>query len=215
LWSVDKFVPGAAQIQSSVFRSEKSALKITLKHGDQIDKEKGTVLERAELMESRNLWATEDSAYSYSFSLFLPPDFPIVSTRLVIAQWKQYCESGQCNPASPVIAIRFQTGALTVTVQSDTSQEVLFRTTEEIRNKWLDFKFRIRFSRIQNGRIKASLNERSIVDYSGATAYSEKDGYPVPSCFYFKMGLYRDEMAEPMVIYVDDYKKQQLSQNDL
>jgi hypothetical protein len=51
------------------------------------------------------------------------------------------------------------------------------------------------------------------VDYKGATAYPEKaaTGYPDPSLFYFKMGLYRDLMAEPMTIYIDEYRKVQLT----
>jgi hypothetical protein len=214
-WSTEKFVPGALQIQSTVFRSGKSAIKITLRHGDQIDKEKGTILERAELLESEHLWAIEDSAYAYSFSLFLPSDFPIVPTRLVIAQWKQDCASGACDPASPVIAIRYQSGELSINVQPDTLKQVLFRTKEDIRNRWLDFRFHIRFSRLQSGCIKAWINDRKITDYAGPTAYPERYGYPMPGRFYFKTGLYRDKMIEPMVIYIDDYMKQLLARNDL
>jgi hypothetical protein len=208
IWSSEKLIPGALEIQSVVVRSDKGAARLALKQGDQICKEKGIILERAELLESKRLWTLEDSAYSYAFSLFLPSDFPVVPTRLVIAQWKQDCEAGDCDPASPVVAFRFQSGALTVNVQFDTSQKVLFRTTEDVRNKWLYFAFCIRFSRTGRGRIKASLNHDPIIDYAGRTAYSENNGYPMPSHFYFKMGLYRDTMAEPMVIYIDDYRKQ-------
>jgi hypothetical protein len=52
-----------------------------------------------------------------------------------------------------------------------------------------------------------------VADYKGATAYPETPatGYASPSLFYFKMGLYRDLMAEPMTIYIDEYKKKQLN----
>ena len=51
-----------------------------------------------------------------------------------------------------------------------------------------------------------------MVDYKGVTAYPENvsTGYASPSLFYFKMGLYRDVMAEPMTIYIDEYSKRQL-----
>jgi hypothetical protein len=43
-----------------------------------------------------------------------------------------------------------------------------------------------------------------VVDFRGPTAYPENSttGYRSPSLFYFKMGLYRDLMAEPMTIYI-------------
>jgi hypothetical protein len=74
-----------------VVTAGKGAVKIILRPGDQIAQEKGSELERAVLEESRRLWSVEDSAYAYSFSVFVPPEFPIGSTRLVIAQWKQFC----------------------------------------------------------------------------------------------------------------------------
>ncbi|HEX9934874.1 MAG TPA: polysaccharide lyase, partial [bacterium] len=182
-WSAEKFLPGAVENQSLVVRSGNGAVKITLKHGDQIEKEKGSLLERAELLESEKLWAVEGSAYSYAFSLFMPPDFPILPTRLVIAQWKQDCETGKCDPASPVAAVRFQSGELSVNVQSGPLKEVLFRTREDVRNKWLDFQFHIKFSRGPGGRIQAWMNNRQIIDYAGKTAYSEKYGYAIPGRF--------------------------------
>lgn len=87
----------------------------------------------------------------------------------------------------------------------------LFRTKDEIRGQWLDFIFLIRFSRGEGGRIRASLDGRQIADYTGVTAYSETFGYPPSGRFFFKMGLYRDRMAEPMKIYVDEYRKKELA----
>ena len=50
-----------------------------------------------------------------------------------------------------------------------------------------------------------------MAEYRGVTAYpeSEATGYTNPSLFYFKMGLYRDVMPEPMVSYLDEYYKRQ------
>jgi hypothetical protein len=210
IWSNKKFLPGAFEIQSTHVRSGFSAAKITLNPGDQIDDEKGTILERAELMEARSFMSAEDLNYSYSFSLFLPQDFPIVPTRLVIAQWKQDCKSENCHPENPVIALHYESGELKVTLQVGPKKITLYSQTEGIVNNWLDFRFEILFSRDQHGRIKAWLNDQQIVDYKGVTAYSKSYGYPTAGRFYFKMGLYRDKMEQPMTIYLDEYKKQQL-----
>jgi hypothetical protein len=210
IWSDWRFLPGALEIQSEVVKHGKSACKITLRPGDQMDDEKGTILERAELAEFRDLVSHEDIYYSYSFSIFLPRDFPIVSSRLVIAQWKQYSESENFSVNNPVIALRYKSGKLRITCQVEEDKIDLYKQKVDIRNKWLDFKFHIRFSTKENGRIKAWMNEEKIVDYAGPTAYSEKYGYTTPNYFYFKIGLYRDRIPEPMTIYIDEYRKQRL-----
>ena len=210
IWSKEKFIPGALEIQSVHVRSGEKAAKLTLHHGDQIDKEIGTNLERAELREPKSLMAKEDDNYSYSFSLFLPADFPIVPTRLVIAQWKQNCQSGNCDPNNPVIALRYESGVFRITLQVGPEKTTLYSQTESILNKWMDFRFNIRFSRMQDGQIKAWINNNEVIDYKGVTAYSDAFGYPDPGNFYFKLGLYRDQMVQPMTIYIDDYKKQQI-----
>ena len=210
-WETSKFLPGAVQIQSSVVRAGRRAARITLRPGDQIPQERGSELERAELQESRRLWSTEESAYAYSFSIFIPQGFPISSTRLVIAQWKHRCPIDECTPGHPTIAIRYEAGELFVTKQVAAEREDLYRTADDIRNRWLDFRFQIRFSRTQNGRIKAWLGNRMIIDHAGVTAYPETGGYAGRGTFYFKVGLYRDRMAKPMNIYLDEYRKQQLT----
>jgi hypothetical protein len=212
VWSTKKFLPGAVEIQSTYVRSGKFAAKITLHQGDQIDDEKGTILERAELMESEDLCSFEGSDYSYSFSIFLPQDFPVVPIRLVLAQWKQSCQSGKCNPGNPVIALRYESGEFQITLQTGPEKTTLFTQKEDIRNKWMDFRFQIRFRRTADGYLKAWLNDQEIVDFKGITSYSQTYGYPDPGRFYFKIGLYRDQMVQPMTIYVDEYKKHQISE---
>ena len=206
-WRSDKLVPGSFEFQSKVFKSERTALRIILNPGDQIDDEKGTILERSEIMENRIHFISENTVYEYEFSLFLPEDFPIVPTRLVLAQWKQECISDTCNPDNPIIALRYSSGELNITLQTTPEKTILFSYIGDIRNQWLGFKFKIRFSRQQNGFIQASLNNSQIIDYSGITAYTENYGYPFPGHFYFKTGLYRDKMDQSMTIYIDDFKK--------
>jgi len=209
-WETRRFLPGAVRIQSSVARAGKGAARIILRPGDQIPQERGSELERAELQESTRLWSVEDSAYVYSFSVFVPQDFPIVSTRLVIAQWKQYCPVDACTPDNPTLAIRYQAGELSITKQVTAEKDVLYRTRDDIRNRWLDFRFEIRFSRSQSGRIKAWLGDTLVIDYKGVTAYPASGGYVEDGLFYFKMGLYRDRSSEPMTIYFDEYRKHRL-----
>jgi len=212
IWSKEKFVPGALEIQSDHVRSGERAAKLTLRPGDQIGEEIGTELERAELREPKKFMAIEEKIYSYSFSLFLPSDFPVVPTRLVIAQWKQNCESGNCDPNNPVIALRYQSGEFRITMQVGPEKTTLYTQSESILNNWQDFKFNIRFSRKENGRVKVWMNNKIIVDYEGITAYPQEYGYPYPGNFYFKLGLYRDQMDQPMTIYIDDYLKKEISE---
>jgi len=141
-----------------------------------------------------------------------------VPTRLVIAQWKQNCpDGGNCSDDSPVVAIRYVSGVLKITHQTGPHQTTLFESKEELRGKWTDFKFQMRFTTNSTGRIKAWLNDQAVVDYMGVNAYpeDEKTSYPNPSRFYFKMGLYRDLMAEPMTIYIDEYRKKELPEGGL
>jgi hypothetical protein len=207
IWSDDKFLPGALSFVTENKRSGNKAVMLTLNPGDQIEEEIGTILERAELKEAKSLFSVEDNSYEYAFSLFIPADFPIVPTRLVIAQWKQNCKSGNCDPDNPVLAIRYVMGELFVTLQTEPEKKVLFSRIENIKGQWLDLKFRTRFSRTENGVIKAWINDEQVIDYKGITAYKEKYGYPYPGVYYFKMGLYRDHVEVPMTIYIDSYSK--------
>ena len=214
IWSTDRMVADALTMQSAIVRKGHSAAKITLKTGDVFEAGigKNRDSERDELREADKLVSVEGKTYEYRFSLFLPDSFLIVPTRLVIAQWKQYCGEGICSDDSPVMAIRYVSGRLYITIQTDSATKTVYETTDEIRNKWLDFRFRARFSRLNNGQADAWLNEKQIIHFNGITCYSSKKGYKDKSYFYFKMGLYRDIMPEPMIIYIDEYSKKELAE---
>jgi hypothetical protein len=216
IWDTDRFVPGAVEMQTNIVRAGHGAAKITVRPQDKfeagINGNKDS--ERDELLETKKLTAKENVAYEQSFSMYIPTNFPIVPTRLVIAQWKQYCggDDKPCSDDSPVVAVRYVSGVLKITRQTGPHQATLFETKDELRGRWLDFKFQMRFSTNTNGRIKAWLNDQPVVDYTGVSSYPENatTGYPIPGRFYFKMGLYRDLMAGPMTIYIDEYRKKQL-----
>jgi hypothetical protein len=220
LWDTSRFAPGAVQMQSEVVRAGRGAAKITVRSRDMFEAGEGgdADSERDELMEARSLVSKENLVFEYSFSLFFPKDFPIVPTRLVIAQWKQYCpgveaSGGPCTNDSPVLALRYIGGELRITQDIDRKLVMLFREKGEFRGRWLDFRVKARFTPSGKGRVKAWLNGKQLVDFTGVTADQENaaTGYPNPSYFYFKMGLYRNVMAEPMTVYIDEYRKRQLA----
>lgn len=210
IWSPKKLVAGALEFQSEIVRSGKSAAKITIHEGNNFEfggKNKSKPTERDELFEDTSLWSLEGKAYRYQFSMFLPPDFPIVPTRLVLAQWKQKEENEGVRVNNPVIALRYSSGVLSVTLQTSEERQILYRTHKDIRGKWLDFEFDTNFDRRGKGFVEGTLNGKKKIKYTGRTAYSEAEGYPFPGRFYFKMGLYRDKMKEPMSVYLGGYSK--------
>ena len=225
LWETSRFAPGAVEMQSDVVRAGHGAVKITVRPRDMFEVGQGSSAdsERDELLEARRFISQENTGYEFSFSMFFPKDFPIVPTRLVIAQWKQYChgllehDNAPCSDDSPVLALRYISGELRITQDINKKTVMLYREKGEFRGKWLDFRVQARFTPSANGRVKVWLDGKQLVDYTGATADEENaaTGYANPSVFYFKMGLYRDLMPEPMTVYIDEYRKRQLREGEL
>jgi hypothetical protein len=213
IWSTDRMEPTSFQIQSAIVRKGKHAAMITLKTGDvsEVATAKSLATERDELCEKESLYAVEGPLYEYKFSMFIPGNFPIVNTRLVIAQWKQVCPGGICDDDSPVIAIRYVAGKLFITHNTDTDRIILYQLNDEVRNRWMDFRFRIRFSKQNNGELVAYLHDKEIINYKGVLSYSVARGYNTKNWYYFKMGLYRDVMKEPMTIFIDEYSKREIA----
>ena len=205
--------PGALAIQSAIVRSGHRAAEITLHPGARFEagRNGNADSERAELLEARRLVSKEGVAYEFSWSMFVPRDFPIVPVRLVVAQWKQYCGSdlAPCSDDSPVLAVRYINGNLLITQDLDHRYIVRYQEKRDLRGHWLDLRFRVRFTPRSTGFVQAWLNGTKVVDYTGATADPETaaTGYAAPSHFYFKMGLYRNVMRQPMTIYLDEYRK--------
>jgi hypothetical protein len=215
-WARDRFAPGTVTLQGEIVHGGHGAVRIVLHGGDVFEagKHGNADSERDELREADRLVSKEGLAYEQAFSLFFPADFPIVPTRLVVAQWKQYCGGdGPCSDDSPVLAVRYIGGELLVTQDLAGKQTVLYHRKAEYRNRWLNFRFRVRFSQGQTGRIEGWLNGEKLVEFSGVTANAEAaaTGYKSPGHFYFKMGLYRNVMAQPMTLYIDDYSKRLLA----
>lgn len=129
IWETSRFAPGAVAIQSSIVRAGHSALRITLNPHDVFEagRNGNENSERDEILENRRFVSHEDISYEFSWSMYLPPDFPIVPVRLVVAQWKQYCgtDLAPCSDDSPVLAVRYIGGVLRITQGIDRKYVVL------------------------------------------------------------------------------------------
>ena len=64
-----------------------------------------------------------------------------------------------------ILAIRYQSGKLFITLTTDSGRRRLYELNDEIRNRWLDFKFQVRFSNQSDGEIEAFLNDKNIITY--------------------------------------------------
>jgi hypothetical protein len=215
-WETTRLAPGALTLQSAITRAGHGAVQITVHANDKFEAglQGDSDSERAELTEARQLTGREGVAYEQSFSLFFPEDFPIVPVRLVVAQWKQACfqSSAPCSDDSPVLAVRYIGGVLSITQDLDHHYIVLYQEKRDLRGRWFDLRFQVRFAPQPTGRVKAWLDGKQVIDFTGVTANADTPatGYPAPSYFYFKMGLYRNVMPRPMTIYIDEYRKKQL-----
>ena len=206
LWKTHRVKAGSATVQREIVRSGTHAVRLELHQGDMAglggDDE---ATERAEIQEADGIWARFGESHEYGFSMYLPPDFPIVDTRLVIGQWKQACEDCSKN-RSPIVAQRFRSGVFFVTIETPQGRRTIYRHRQSILGQWLDLRYRIRFA-WSDGSVAVWLNGERVADYRGYLGYPDD-----PPGVYFKFGLYRDRLSQPMTIYFDDYRKGRVSQ---
>jgi Polysaccharide lyase len=210
-WLGWRFEPGAVVSQKVVVRSGHSALAITVHPGDRSEaaSQGGTATERDEIMEAWWLFSRSGPTYVYSFSLYLPKDFPQTPERLVIAQWRQLCKHS-CIPDNPILALRYEMGRLEVTRNDEHGKTLIYQGNEDVRERWLDFRFITRWERTNEGSLEATLDGREILRYEGPTIYQPGSGHSRRPLIYFKTGLYRDALHEPpWTMYVDEYRKDQ------
>lgn len=243
LWDLSSSVPGAITLESNVVRSGHGAVRVDVHSHDMFHpgKDGDPDTERDEIREAHRLDSREDTPYEYSWSMYLPPDFPIVPVRLVVAQWKQNCLSHPayvtqvqqaagdqaaqtaqsarvpCDNDSPPLAIRYIGGILIVTRSLGDTKIPIWQDKRDLRGHWVDFRVQARFNPQPTGRIKVWVDGKQVVDYTGVTANpnSLNSGYPSPSLYFFKFGLYRDVMPQQMTAYFDEYHKRQLPNQEL
>ncbi len=192
-----RYASGAVVLSDEFARSGRRSARITLKEGDvaQVGGS-GQPNERAELDSGKHPVVNQDVWYGFSF--LAPPGFPVVDTRLVIAQWKQSGLGG-----SPIVAQRFRAGRHYVTIR-DLRTRGSWRESYElppiVPGRWNDMVYHVRFSTDSSGVVDIWMNGERVARFDGSTA--SRLG---KEQFYHKVGLYRDRMAEPMTIYIDNY----------
>jgi hypothetical protein len=190
-----RYAPGAVGVTSEYARSGKQSVRITVREGDvEQQGDDGEANERAELdsgkvpFPGRDLW--------YGFSVLVPPRFPVIDTRLVVAQWKQEGLKG-----GPLVAQRYRSGKHHLTVRDWATPEgdrKHFPLPPIVPGRWVDMVYHLRLS-AADGLVEVWADGVRVVSHEGPTA--PEGGSHV----YNKIGLYRDRMREPMTIYFDNY----------
>ena len=118
--------------------------------------------------------------------------------------------AASCHPDNPILAIRYTDGRLSITRHDEHGNALLYQSKEDVRGRWLDFRFVTRFDASSQGGIDGTLDGKEIVHYRGPTVYQHAHGYPKSGRVYFKFGLYRDALQQPpWTMYLDEYRKDQ------
>jgi hypothetical protein len=189
-------VPGAVQISTDYARSGTRSARITVHEGDVEQKgDDGRSVERAELDSGHFPLLGQDVWYGFSF--LLPPGFPVIDNRLVLASWKQSDVEG-----SPLIGQRFRNGRHSITIRPPGSggSGKTYRLPDIQLGRWHDMIYHVRYSLGEDGRVEVWMGGTRGLSYAGPTA--SKGG---ANRFYNKVGLYRDRWPEPMTMYLDNY----------
>ncbi len=197
---------GRVTVQREVVRSGRSALRVEVREGDVVGVGgDGEATERTEIQLAHEQWARFGETHEYAFSMFIPTDFPIADLRLVTSQWKQTCNDCAQN-RSPIVAQRYRRGELRITIETPQGRQTIFRRAGPIQGRWLDLRYRIRFH-VTDGAVTAWLDGPQVVDYRGPLGFADD-----PPDVYFRFGLYRNRMAQPMALYFDDFRTERLAE---
>ena len=195
----------SVKLVTDIVRKGKYAARFEVRQGDKIYN--GSF--RAEIKDKFNAPIGKD--LWYGFSTYIPASFPTHDNRCVIAQWngEPDTEVEENADRSPPLAIRFIKGALRITlrhhsdkIMKENGKEIILYEQKDFpRDKWNDFVLNINFTHSNKGFVKAWLNAKQIVNYSGPVGYNDDKGP------YFKMGLYRNDVPETYVIYHDEFRR--------
>jgi protein-S-isoprenylcysteine O-methyltransferase Ste14 len=150
----------------------------------------------------------------YRFSLFLPKEYPVRNSNLILARWHAEDKESQGGSGpSAVLAFRCHNGQFYVTLRHSAERliknadavplEVLFRTPPASLNEWTDFVVEAKWSYEMDGLVNIWWNGKPIVQYHGPAGYND-DAAP-----YFQFGLYGDTADKnpgTSVVYVKGVK---------
>ncbi len=203
-WSTRRLLkPYSAVIQSDIVRVGTNACRFEIRPGDRVSQ--GL---RAELRDWYN--APFDIDIWYGFSTYLPAVFdPPSGTGVVLAQWHDQAEIGDPS-GKPPLAIRYLdgtlrfTGAFSEVASHKPERQYVFHTVSGIaHDKWLDFVFRVKWSRTGDSHIEAFLDAQPLFRFDGPLGYRNQIKGP-----YFKFGAYAsDDINAPLVVYHDNYSR--------
>jgi len=195
-WSTEKIEPG--RLTFGMFEGIDAA-KIDLIKGDhQQTSAAGTVTERGELMEQKDIRLPLGTEAWYAFSVYFPTDFPIVDNRTVFAQWKQAEED-----SSPFLSLRYQGGKIFCRIIGDEINEKFqLKQEREIRGGWHRIIMNYQLNPDLTGKVHCQFDEEEFANYVGKMGHQSLG----PST-YFKMGLYRDQIDVPQTIYLAQYRR--------
>jgi ABC-type glutathione transport system ATPase component len=203
-WSVRRLSgPHSARVQSEVKRVGSKACRFELRPGDHVSQ--GL---RAELRDWYN--PPHETPVWYGFSTLLPESFaPPFDTGVVLAQWHDQAALGDPS-GKPPLAIRYLdgglrfTGAFDAVASSDPAERYVFhRMPAPPLGSWMDFAFKILWSRHGTSTIEAFLGGKPLFSFSGPLGYRNEAKAP-----YFKLGLYASGPIDvPLVAFHDNYSR--------
>ena len=203
-WSVRRLAqPYSAAIQGEVVRVGTKACRFEIRPGDRISQGR-----RAELRDWYNAPFEQDTWYG--FSTLLPADFaPPPGALIVLAQWHDQAQLGEPS-GKPPFAVRFIDGALLFTgafaevADPEPETRYLFHKIADIpRGRWMDFVFRIHWSKAGDSTIEAWLDGKPLFSFTGLLGYRNQIQGP-----YFKFGVYSGrDIDRPLVVYHDNYSR--------
>lgn len=191
-----RYAPGAVELTDELARAGRRSARITVREGDVEQRgDDGELTERAELDSGRLPVLGRDVWYGYSF--LVPRDFPTVDTRLVISQWKQAELEG-----SPLVAQRYVAGRHYATLRDleRGGRRADFDLPPIERGRWHDMVWHLRARADEGGYVEVWMDGERVAGCAGPLASSAA----APE-LYHKVGLYRDRMAAPMTLYLDEY----------
>jgi len=132
----------------------------------------------------------------------------------VIAQWhgwpdKEFGEVWR----SPVLSIRYSNYHFLIKIcysskriqthnfWTSTNKTVLYASDEYAQKGiWHDFVVNVNWTYKKSGYLNVWIDGNQVIEYKGPIGYNDSVGP------FFKMGIYRDDIAETFVIYHDEYR---------
>lgn len=203
-WSVRRLARDySATIQGDIVRTGTKACRFEIRPGDRVSQ--GL---RAELRDWYN--APFEQETWYGFSTYLPVDFaPPKGVGIVLAQWHDQAELGDPS-GKPPLAIRYLdrtlrfTGAFSHVASHDPEKRYVFHEMPGVdHGRWLDFVFRIHWSKEGVSSIDAFLGGENLFRFNGPLGYRNQLKGP-----YFKFGVYASaDIDGPLVVYHDNYSR--------